>query len=539
MKVKVFTLFIVFGLGSLLGAQTPVAVVEAVIPKDWDPLTGEILTAKISESLLKLPEIRLIDRTNLDALFKEQDLQMSGLVTDRDAKIIGGLAGAKFIVVPRAARLGKTYFLSARMIHSITGEVAAQVSLEGTGEWDAFPGLAQQLAGRMGELFGATAAVAVPGPVTPTTPARTAAPRPSPLPAVTLNIWSIFDSPVLDLWIADFRRDHPQVTIQWENLNFGRDNGKMERFGTQGNGTLFIGPSDALPQRRSQGKIQPLGEWVKEISFDPIAWNAVRMENQVWGLPLYVGNNLFAYYDKSVVANAPRTLDALKALPAVPGRRTTAMDFTPGGFFYWPWVLSETQGNWKSTDAAALERGLRLVADLQKTYWPKWDYQTQAQNFESRKVAYLVDGDWNLSRYRKALKGDLGVAPLPEIVPGKPARPVVTAFVAQLSKAASSQESQVAQEFLKYLASVEAQKKLMVWAGLIPAVAQPEVLDILYSDAFLTSLKATQKNGVSYPATNGNFWVVLEKETAAVLRGGSPSEAAARLRTELQKIPVF
>lgn len=536
MKEKLLAALMVFGMVGVLGAQTPVAVVEAVIPKDWDPLTGEILTAKISESLLNVPNIRLIDRTNLEALFKEQDLQLSGLVTDRDAKIIGGLAGARFIVVPRAARLGKTYFLSARMIHSVSGEVAAQVSLEGTGEWEAFPGLAQQLAGRMGELFGATAAVAVPGASSTGAPGS---PKVSSLPAVRLKIWSIFDNPVLDLWIADFRRDHPQVMVEWENLNFGRDNARMDRFGTPGQATLFIGPSDSLPQRRSQGRIQPLGDWVKDRPFDPLAWNAVRFDNQVWGLPLYVGNNLLVYFDKSVLPEAPRTLEELKNLPNIPGRRKPAMDFTPGGFFYWPWMLSETQGNWKSSDQAALERGLRLTTALQKDYWPGWDYNTQVRSFESRNLAYLVDGDWNLSKYKKALRGDLGVAPLPDVVPGKPARPVVTAFTVQLSKAATSQEALVAQEFLKYLSTVEAQKKLMIWAGLIPALAQPEVMESLYSDPFLTALKGTQKNGVGYPVTSGNFWAALEKETTAVLRGGSPSEAAARLRAELQKIPVF
>ncbi len=531
--MKSLLLLIFLFMTATISSQTTVAVVESVIPKDWDPLIGEIMTAKISESLLRVKEIRLVDRTNMEALFKEQDLQISPLVSDRDAKIIGGLAGAKFIVVPRAAKLGKTFFLSARMIHLITGEVAAQVSLEGTGEWESFPGLAAQLSGKLGELFGAVAQVPIATPVPMETKSFTTKSMidppdpPQQAPQVHLKLWSSYNTPLLDQWITNFRKIHPDVTVEWEPVLIGRDDGKIAQFAlNEVSPDLLIGPSDGMNTRIITNRLLPLDMDFSTMEWDPVAQETVSHKGRMWGVPLYVGNNLLVYINKKYLSSAPGNIRDYKTIPASPGGKGAVINLAAGGFFDWPWILGFTQ-SWGSTDQEATKKGFELLSQLRKDYWPDWSYEQLTGEFEKGKVSLLVDGDWNLLRYKTVLKDNLALAPLPVVHGTASAKPPITAFVAQIRSGLTPEKQKAAQDFLRYLASEESQMDNLVWSNLIPGLLTPGIKNAIATDPFLESLKNTQKNGIPYPKGVGNFWTILDREVGAYLRGEKTAQAAA------------
>ena len=91
--------------------------------------------------------------------------------------------GADFVVAARAARIGDTYFVSARMIDVKTGVITAQASVEREGRIAILLGIAGAVGDKLaGGIVETVENRRLEGPVRrqPQTPAP--APKPTPLP---------------------------------------------------------------------------------------------------------------------------------------------------------------------------------------------------------------------------------------------------------------------------------------------------------------------------------------------------------------------
>jgi TolB-like protein len=82
-------------------------------------------TEKMITRLVNLRRFKVIERTALDKIMKEQKLQASGIVDDRTAVNLGKLSGADAMVAGSVSFVGGKGKLSARVIDVETGETIA------------------------------------------------------------------------------------------------------------------------------------------------------------------------------------------------------------------------------------------------------------------------------------------------------------------------------------------------------------------------------------------------------------------------------
>lgn len=116
--------------------------VEGYGPKVSDVLFA-LLTAR--------PDLQLVDRADLDATLKEQELNLSGAVKADEAVRIGQLSGAKILISGSVVELDRTIYLVAKVIGTETGHVVG-ASVKGDRSDELAP-LVEQLAEKIDEAI--------------------------------------------------------------------------------------------------------------------------------------------------------------------------------------------------------------------------------------------------------------------------------------------------------------------------------------------------------------------------------------------------
>ncbi|HBC86686.1 MAG TPA: hypothetical protein DCZ94_07020 [Lentisphaeria bacterium] len=106
---------------------------------------ANILFAKMSAN----PNIWMVERTDLDKILKEAELNISGAVNPGQAIQIGQLTGAKILLTGSVFKVKDKTFLVAKVISTETSRVLGK-SVDGT---DALDALATKLAGEVNETI--------------------------------------------------------------------------------------------------------------------------------------------------------------------------------------------------------------------------------------------------------------------------------------------------------------------------------------------------------------------------------------------------
>ena len=91
---------------------------------------GAVLTATLSGE----PGFRLVDRATLERTLQEHELNLSGVVDTEKAVEVGKLVGARILVTGRAFQLGKTLFVTAKLIGTETSLVEGVLVQGDSGE---------------------------------------------------------------------------------------------------------------------------------------------------------------------------------------------------------------------------------------------------------------------------------------------------------------------------------------------------------------------------------------------------------------------
>ncbi len=146
-SLLVVALFL-FGAMSVVGqtAEKPtVAVLDAFLDEGIDSSAGLPVTEKIIEALVASNRYTVLDRGSVRQVLEEKKFQLSGLVADSEIKQAGVYLGAAYVCVAKVSRVGRTYFVSGKIIDVETGEIVAQNSQEGRGEIDVVIELARSI----------------------------------------------------------------------------------------------------------------------------------------------------------------------------------------------------------------------------------------------------------------------------------------------------------------------------------------------------------------------------------------------------------
>jgi len=113
---------------SIAFSQTRVAVIDATIGRDVPHNAGSVVANEINEIFVKSENFTAVDRTYVSTVILEQHMQLSGVVRESDAAIMGSILGVQYICAPHISFLDGTYSVSARMIEVETSKIVAQES---------------------------------------------------------------------------------------------------------------------------------------------------------------------------------------------------------------------------------------------------------------------------------------------------------------------------------------------------------------------------------------------------------------------------
>ncbi len=270
---------------------------------------------------------------------------------------------------------------------------------------------------------------------------------------------------------------------------------------------------------------------IKE-KIDQFAWDAVTINNMVYGYPIAV-EAIALIYNKDILPNPPKTFEEILTLDSTlqkEGKHAIMWAYnTP--YFTYPLMAAnggyafkknedgsyDVQSTGVNNDGAKL--GINYLKDLiDKGSMPKGvDYGIMESAFNKGDVGMMITGPWAWGNLDKAgIK--YGVAAIPSLN-GKPGRPFVGILAGAVN--AASPNADLAVEFLEhYLLTVEGLKQVNddKPLGAVPfKVFQKE----LSSDARIKQTYENSKIGEPMPSVPEmiNFWTNLETALTNITSG--------------------
>lgn len=136
-------------------AQTSTVAVMPLVGQGVDEASTQVATDALSDELLRTGKVRVMERSQMEAILKEQGFQRSGACDGAECAVqVGKLLSIGKMVVGTLGRIGSTYSLSVRIVDVETGEVVGSVRRLWRGEIDqavseVIPAAAQEIAARI------------------------------------------------------------------------------------------------------------------------------------------------------------------------------------------------------------------------------------------------------------------------------------------------------------------------------------------------------------------------------------------------------
>jgi arabinogalactan oligomer/maltooligosaccharide transport system substrate-binding protein len=274
---------------------------------------------------------------------------------------------------------------------------------------------------------------------------------------------------------------------------------------------------------------------------------AVRLDGQIWGLPINSGGHLMLIYNKDLIERPPRTTDELVAM----GMTLTTDD--QYGLVYnqtdpqWlvPWLggfagsVFAEDGTTPTLNTQEMVNTLQFLYDLRTTtpIVPEdSDYEGAHILFTRGEAAMIINGDWSLSSYKQAFGDKLGVARIPQVsTTGEWPHPYTsgTYFMFPVNTASDQVKLEAVTDFAKFVTSAENQELLVTELNRLPtlkeALEAPAILDdpILKGSADQMIVSRPEPT-VSEMRCN---WDAMTPEMQAALSGDKlPEEAAVDMQ---------
>jgi len=83
---------------------------------------GEVLSTIVSDRLSAMDDLVIVERVEIEKLLAEQQLNLSGLVDERNRVKIGKLLGARFLLWGRGFKVGEQIYITTKAINVETGQ---------------------------------------------------------------------------------------------------------------------------------------------------------------------------------------------------------------------------------------------------------------------------------------------------------------------------------------------------------------------------------------------------------------------------------
>ncbi len=364
---------------------------------------------------------------------------------------------------------------------------------------------------------------------------------------VTITFWEQEGDDVdvfIDQLIADFQTANPNITVErthYENEAL-RDQFQTASLANAAPDVVrvpndFAGPFSALDIVAPVDKLfddKFLGQ------FFPGSLDPAKVGGTLWGVPDNYGNHLMLIYNKDLIAEPPATFEEL----ITKAQEITTADvqgfaynlnepFWGAGFYgaFGGWPLDANDKPQFNNDA--FKNYLAFVAKLKAdgVVPAECDYNCADTLMKDGKAAMIINGDWSLGDYTKALGDKMGVAPVPPIN-GKPYTEMTAGKYFMVSKAVLDDAAKKAavQKFITFMTSKDVQKKWLDQFKRLPSNSEVAQDPSIASDPILAGSMAALSVGRGQPAAPEMrcAWDAWRPNLEGVMAGTlTPDEAAA------------
>ncbi|PQJ84236.1 sugar ABC transporter substrate-binding protein [Aliivibrio sifiae] len=177
-------------------------------------------------------------------------------------------------------------------------------------------------------------------------------------------------------------------------------------------------PSDFLGLHKFIGLKTIPKEWIKEDQLETEAKQSAMVGNEYMGLPLFLGNHLMLFYDKSKIKEPITSWEQLQALSQQEPSKTHIV-FSVKDMYFFSSFFSlfhpETSfdkiifDDEKSMDTLQFYHDMAALNNI----GVECSNVCGRQQFIERKATYLIDGDWAVNSLTEAFGDNLGITSLP------------------------------------------------------------------------------------------------------------------------------
>lgn len=364
---------------------------------------------------------------------------------------------------------------------------------------------------------------------------------------IVWHAWGGAELQALQQLIADFKRDYPKehggakapdvmaLQVPYDQLK----NKFLRSAAANGGPDVLIGDADWSGKFSTSGLLREMHEVLspQELArFVPATLSSLDLGGKLYAVP--ESREVAAlYYNKALLPKPPATLEELFAEAPKAAQRASAggaesyglvynavFYYTMGYFFGFGGRLFD--GEQVALNSPGGVEALELVGRFAKApgCLASHEYSKGDSMYKEGRAAMILNGPWALRDYQKALGTKLGVAPLPAIKPGQPAKAWVGVKCLMVNANSEGQHRAWAKDFLLAMTSPAGQKVLMEVGGHIPAVRS--VVPVQGSPLAVFVQQADVGTPVSISPAVSQIWEPMDKAIRQVIQGEVAPKAA-------------
>ena len=320
---------------------------------------------------------------------------------------------------------------------------------------------------------------------------------------------------------------NPDLKLDIQNIKFDDLFKKFELEAASGGGPdLFIAPNDSLGKEARAGLFLDVTSMLEgKLGNDSdVSVAGSKVDGKLYMVPESL-KAVAMYYDKSKIATAPATTDALLA-GVKDGSIKAGFDAHSSYHSFGWWAafggkLMDDTGKCVA-DTTGVADAYKYFQELQ-TAGAKWydKYDDLASDFKSGKIDLIVDGPWASGGYKDALKDNLAVAPMPA-GPKGPSQPLTGVDGWYIN--ANAKDPQLAVNFALEMVKPENEQVFVDTAGHIPADKTIKI-----SDPITQKFGEAVASGFPRPQVPqlDNFWGNFDNALNLVIqKNEDPTKAA-------------
>jgi arabinogalactan oligomer/maltooligosaccharide transport system substrate-binding protein len=377
-------------------------------------------------------------------------------------------------------------------------------------------------------------------------PAQEQPTQPPAAEEVTLSFWEQEGDEVdvlIDQLLAEFMAANPNIKVErthYENEAL-RDQFQTAALANAAPEVVRV-PNDFAGPFSKLEIVAPVDQLFDQAFLDqffPGALEPAVVGGTLWGVPDNYGNHLMLLYNKDLIAEPPATFEDLiqKAKELTKGdiqgfAYNLNEPFWGAGFYgaFGGWPLDENDKPQFNNEAFI--NYLKFVKSLkdQGVVPQECDYNCADTLFKEGKAAMIINGDWSLGDYVKALGDKLGVAPVPPIN-GKPYTEMTSGKYFMVYKGVLDDpvKKDAVVKFITFMTSKEVQKRWLEEFKRLPSNKEVAQDPLITSDPILAGSMAALQNGRGMPAAPEMrcAWDAWRPALEGVMAGTTTPEDAA------------